>query len=441
MGSLRNRKNNGSINERIFKAGTVDKLTYALMKFGDQQIHAILTFDEYFDLDLFVKAYELILEVEPVLKSRFVYHDKKPYWKVKEDIKQNEYFTIIKTDKTDEEIFNYIITPCNPEIDNPIQIRILRNSKQDVLLLKTNHAIVDGGGIIEFLELLAKNYKQLTLNPNYTLDSYISEGRDLKQVLRKFNIFQKIFIFFKNMSSKPNWAFPWIGNKQTAPNYIIRRFEPEQFRKIKTYGKKFNATINDMVLTAFYRSVFKLLNIKHNEPLVTVVTINLRMYLQDKKGYSICNLSSSAYPRIAYVPNENFAETLSRVHKEMNFRKKYAPGIGPAFFIENVFRMPFSRVVNSIRKRYEKDLKRKATHPVFTNVGLMRTQDIDFGSINAVDGYIMTPIMKSPGFIFGLVTFNETMSINAGFYKGSYDKKTFETFFDNISDELLSIED
>ncbi len=431
-------KTNTSETPMRFKAGAVDKLTYALQKFGDQQIHAILTFDGTFDELRLKKAFRMILDAEPGLGSKFVYHPKKPYWERRTDLDEIDYLTLVKVKDFQKQLFDFIVTPCNPEVDLPIQLRILREEKQDSLVIKTSHAVIDGGGIQEFIAFLGLVYQELKIDQNYSLP--INHGsRDLKQVLKRFNFFQKMFIFLKNVSSKPNWAFPWIGTKQEKPNYILRRFPPEVFRKLKTFGKKFGATINDMILTVFYRAIFELIKPKPSNKLVTVVTINLRSYLPNQRGESLCNLSTAAYPEVSYIPNEDFDKTLVRVRDEMKFRKSSAPGIGPAVFINNVFRMRFDKVVNSIRKRCLKDLKRNATHPVFTNVGLIRTEDFNFGDIKPFDGYLMTPIMKAPGFIFGVMTFNENLSISSGFYEGSYDKATFEKFFDLVEKELKAI--
>ena len=421
---------------KTFKAGTVDKLTFALKKFGDQQIHLILFFDGQFDKDRLKKAARLLLDAEPVLGCKFIDHHKTPFWERRNDLDFLSYCTFVKTVDFDKDLFDFIVTPCDPREDLGIQLKIFHKEKKDILVVKTSHAVIDGGGIIEYLLALGDIYNKLAENPNHSIEPNITGSRSLKQVLKRFNIFQKLFIFFRNRSSKPNWMLPYIGLEAKNPNFILRRFTEEQFRKIKKISKKYDATINDMILTAFYRSVFKILKPKTKTKLLSVVTINLRAYLPNNKGESICNLSSSSYPKINFIPNEQFEETLTRVRDEMNFRKRYFPGIGPGFFIENVFKLPYARVKKSIQKRYDKDLKRNATHPVFTNVGLIRTEDLNFGDIKAIDGYLLTPIMNAPGFIFGIMTFNERMSISIGFYESSYNKDLIQTFIDNIAEEL-----
>lgn len=422
-----------------FQASSMDKLTFALRKFGDQQIHAVLDFNGHFDEQRIKKAVRLMLESEPVLGCRFIEHPKKPYWERMGNLDNQDYCTFVTENDFEKDIFNFITTPNDPREELGIKIRIFKRNNFDTLCVKTSHALIDGGGIQEYLVLLGKIYKELGENPNYKVIPNINGRRSVKQVLGKFNFFKKVFVFFKNMSSKPNWAFPWIGLKSEKPNYILQRFKNEKFRKIKEFGKKFDATINDMVLAAFYRAIFQIINPAPNKKLVTVVTVNLRAYLPNNKAESLCNLSSSSYPEINYIANETFADTLIRVRDEMKRRKKNAPGIGPALFIETVFKMNFSHVKKAIQKRFEKDLKRDATHPVFTNVGLVETNYFDFGDIKAVDGYLMTPIMNAPGFIFGLMTFNERMTMCMGYYEESYDKKVVERFFELIKEEFERI--
>lgn len=419
-----------------FEASSMDKLTFALRKFGDQQIHAILDFDGHFDVDRLKIATRLLIDEEPVLGCIFVEDKKKPYWKRMENLDEQDYCSFIVSKNFNEEIFDYIVTPNDPRKELAVKVRIFQRNGFDTFCVKTSHALLDGGGLQEYVVKLGRIYRELEKNPKLTVDSNINGRRSLKQVLEKFNFFKKVFIFFKNMSSKPNWAFPWVGTTPEKPNYILSRYSSEEFKKIKEFAKKNDATINDITLTAFYRAVFEILKNNHKEKLVTVVTINLRAYMPNYKAESLCNLSSSSYPEINFKENESFIDTLTRVKKEMEKRKKFAPGVGPAVFIENVFKMNFSKVKKSIQRRFEKDLKRDATHPVFTNVGLIKTSDFNFGNIKPIDGYLMTPIMNAPGLIVGLMTFNDKMSFCMGFYEESYDKTVVEKFFSLIRKEL-----
>ncbi|MFW9923538.1 MAG: hypothetical protein ACFFDW_09675 [Candidatus Thorarchaeota archaeon] len=419
-----------------YQSSSMDKLTFSLMKFGNQQIYVFLTADNHFDKVRMKKAIRLLYDIEPVLGCKFIDDPKTPFWERIENIDEYEYCIIKKTTQLDDDINDFIKSSCDPRSNIPVQSAIFESKNFDTLCVKTNHAVLDGGALQEYVVKISDLYRKLKDDPNYFEEPNIHGERSVKQVLDKFNIFQKIFIFFKNMSAKPNWAFPWIGTSQESVNYIIRRFDSNRFKQIKEFGKKFDATINDMVLTAFYRALFQILYPPKKKKLVTVCTINLRMYLENNKADSLCNLSSSAYPRIDFIPDESFIDTLKRVTKEMNFRKKFAPGIGPAWFIENVFRANYSKVKKSIQKRFDKDIKRKATHPVFTNVGLVTTNHFNFGDVKIIDAYMLTPIMGAPGFIFGLLTFNEIMSICVGFYDGSYDKLLVEKFIDLIDEEL-----
>ena len=429
---------NSIINDipKKFDAGEIDKLTFALRKFGDQQIHTILKFDGLFDRARIRKAVRLMMDKEPVLGCRFIEHPKNPYWQRRADLDSLNYCSFVDSKSFEEELQEFIISPCDPRVDLGLQIRIYRNGNQDILCLKSSHAIIDGGGIIDYLTSLGNLYVQLKDNPTHEIQSNITGSRKLHQVLKQFNFLQRLFIFLKNRSPKPNWAFPWKGTNAINPDYIIRRFKPGKFKKMKSFAKKHNATINDMLLTAFYRSVFKIINPPLKKKLVSVVTVNLRTYLPNNKAESICNLSTSAYPQIEYFPNEYFTETLLRVRNEMKLRKKLFPGIGPAAFLQTIFRRNFTKIIEITKNRFDNDLKKGVTHPVFTNVGLVKTDNFDYGEIKPIDGYLMTPIVHAPGFIMGAMTFNETMSLCLGFYEDSYDKKLIEEFIDSIDKEL-----
>ncbi|MBD3192596.1 MAG: hypothetical protein GF308_18290 [Candidatus Heimdallarchaeota archaeon] len=83
-------------------------------------------------------------------------------------------------------------------------------------------------------------------------------------------------------------------------------------------------------------------------------------------------------------------------------------------------------------------MKSRTTHPVLTNVGLINSDSLDFGEIKAKDSYLITPIVYAPGFIMGIITFKETMTLSIGFCEGSYEKAMIEEFLGFFDKELPS---
>lgn len=93
----------------------------------------------------------------------------------------------------------------------------------------------------------------------------------------------------------------------------MRRFAGESFDRIKTFGKTHAVTINTIVLTSFFRSMFQLLNPPAVDDREICLTMDLRRSFKTDPSQDICNLSATITPRTYRVEGEAFVGTLKRV--------------------------------------------------------------------------------------------------------------------------------
>ncbi|RLI69180.1 MAG: hypothetical protein DRO63_01305 [Candidatus Gerdarchaeota archaeon] len=418
-------------------ATAMDKLTYLLRETGDQMIHLVITYEGHINFPILKKAMEQSFAAEPILGCKFVEHPRKPFWIQINPQDWKNFCQLINSREFEKELYDFVTEEFDGTKDLPVKICIFRQTNRDVLCLKVTHTAMDGAGMLEYMQLLDKLYRELLKNPNFKAQPNLSGTRGLEQVLKHFKLQKKTRVFWQYKSPKPSWAFPWVDTKQTGRTFIVRRLPEERFQRIKRYGKERKATINDILLVAFYRAFAKLTNARYGERMVTVVTVNLRTYLEAKRAEAICNLSTSIYPYLAIEKNELFEKTLQKVQEAMNRFKKTLPGIGSAFFVNNLFgRLPFRRLKKLTQKLIKKHLETKKTHPIFTNVGLVKKYQLTLGKLQPTDAYLITPIMFAPGFIFGMMTFEKKMSFSIGFCEGSYSRESVEQFLDYFIEEL-----
>lgn len=59
-----------------------------------------------------------------------------------------------------------------------------------------------------------------------------------------------------------------------------------------------------------------------------------------------------------------------------------------------------------------------------------------FGSEKVVDGYMVSPIMFSPGFLTGACTYNGLLTLTAGFYESTVRREAVRRFLDRMVDEF-----
>ena len=422
------------IPERI-NASASDVLNYLLRYGTDQQVNFVLYLDGKVNEKLMKKAIRLALDAEPILGSRLIKNVRKPYWKRREDLDNEDYFKVIKEKNNELLSKQFILRQIDPSEEPLIQVRIYRD-KTDSIAIKSDHSVMDGGGFYDFLTLLASIYNELLKDPIYLVKPNLTGDRSVNQVLKHYNFRSKLKSFLKETTSSPTWSFPAIGSGKIRKNFILKRFSKERFQIIKEYGKNHNATINDMFLTAFFRGLFQIQKPKPGSTMIVSVPTDLRSLLPERKAETIANLVSSTFAAAKYNPDESFADTLAQISQQMKKKKEIHLGLGYMYIIKNIFRIRFSFLERIVKMVYNRLTKKGKMHPILTNVGMIDSQKRHFGDVNVIDGYLVTPVNWSPSFSMGISSFDKKLTLSVGFCEDSYSKESVERFLEFIDQQL-----
>ncbi len=425
---------NGNLPLKI-KASANDNLNYFLRSGTDQQINFVFHLNGFVNEKVLKQAVRLTMDAEPVLGCKYVKTKRRSYWIRRSDIDQLDYFEMIKVDNPEVEVRKFILNQINPSEDSLLKIRIFRAAK-DIMVIKSDHSVMDGGGFYDYLTLLCNIYNNLLENPNYEVKPNLNTNRALKQVLKHYSFIRKIKSLILEKGYSPTWSFPYIGRGKEKKTFTLRKIDSENFQRIKDYGKQNGATLNDMFLTASFRALFKLKKPIENKKMTIAVPTDLRYFMPEKKANTIANLVSTTFVSLKYDPKATFDDMLTSISQQMNKKKNIHLGLGLMFMINNLFRFRYV-TVERFAKRIYKGLYRKGKmHPIITNVGMIESKERYFGNINIEDAYIVTPINWAPSFSMGISSYNKQINLSIGYCEDSYEKQTIDLFLDLFISEL-----
>jgi NRPS condensation-like uncharacterized protein len=408
--------------------------------FSNYQIQCVLKLDGRIDALRLAKAVKLTIEAEPVLGSRFIENSDICYWKTQTKIDENKICLVRETDNnTEQEIQNFLTASLESYGDPQIQIQVLRG-ENDVLCLKVNHACSDGGGVKEYIQRLAQVYTALCENPAYSLPTNMTGRRDQGQLFECLGVEDSRTLWNPALAElQPTWAFPCGRGENERPAFLIRHLEEEGYQALKAYVSRVGVTINDVLLTAYYRALFEMVKPEYDVPMEILVTVDLRRYLPARKAEAICNLSGFVNARVARIAGELFTDTVNRVHREMKKHKSSQPGLHSAAIFEMLGQMPFSQVLSMFQTSRREAVQNGLASPFLSNLGVISDIPIRFGEREAVAGYMVTPIMFSPGFMLGVSTYRDVLTLTAGVYQSTVQYEKVEEFLDRIVDSLSSL--
>ncbi|HEX3012121.1 MAG TPA: condensation domain-containing protein [Syntrophomonadaceae bacterium] len=415
-----------------------DRACY-LLGYGyyNMQIQAVITFDQHLDTDVLIKAIRLSLDAEPVLRCQFIENDKQPYWQPFENPDEVQWFEFIQNDSNQATIEQFLKSPfyCKEQM---LSVQLIRVNDNDTLCVKISHACSDAGGLKQYLQLLAEIYSSLLKDSHHKPQANTKRRLDQKSYFEALGIKDPLALLDPHAQPLPaTWAFPYYGFESKEMHISIRRFAGESFDRIRAFGKSHAVTINTIIITSFFRSMFQLLNPPAGDDREICVTMDLRRSFKTDSSQDICNLSVTMTPRTYRVEEEAFLETLKRVSKSIDELKHAQAELSGSVMIEAQEAIEYSQLLALFQAARPKVLETGKFTPTLTNMGII--SPLQFGQIPACDAYLVPPTIFAPGFGLGASTYNRILTLFAGYREPSHKTKDVNALMDFMMKELNAL--
>lgn len=406
------------------------------------QIQAVMKLDGSLDPDKLKEAVRLSIDTEPVFGCRFI-ENQPPYWKPREDIDNTEFCTFEKTNNTDEAVYRFLESPLNMDHDPMVKLRLISSGNQDTLCVKINHTCCDGTGAKEYIQLLSEIYSCITRdNSVYVPNPRPRSRKDQDRLFDTLGIKDPESVG-EPLKDTPRtmWPFPWRPGKPESARVAVCKLPEGNIGLLARYAKAKGATINDLIVAALYRAMYKMSQPLYCIPMDISMTVDLRRYLPDKKTEAIRNFSGGFNTRLARIPNEPFDGTLSRVIAMMDKVKNDQPGLLSAVGLERVENgdfnqtTPYYRFISQIATPFSSCIP--LCSPVLSNLGVLDKSLFRFGDNTATDVYIVPPALCAPGILLCIGTYNDVMTMSVSYYKSQVSRRHIYRLLNLVKKELM----
>ncbi|MZP29568.1 hypothetical protein GTO91_07595 [Heliobacterium undosum] len=402
---------------------------------SNHQIHLVITFEAHLDAGILAAAIRHIMDAEPVLGCRFVEHPQAAYWERRQDLDALNLCPVVETVQPEEDLRAFIAQATDSRHDLQLQAKIFREQDRDLLCLKVDHASVDGGGVKTCASLLSRLYSLLCEGQRPTLSDQIPR-RDVEPYLEKLGIKDPRQAWDPTkMPPPPTWSFPSRQQQNREPFFLTRSFGAAQFQALKGYAKGRGATINDLLLTACYRALFALTGTPEHQPQPLRLTVDLRDRMPEGNRPVAANVSSAFDALFPFVAGESFFDTLARLSRQIALMKQSQAEVPIALLFELFGMMPFTETKGWFDRSRNQVLDTKHATPHLSNIGII--EPLAFGPHTASQAYVVTPAMFAPGFMLGVSTYQQVMTLVVHAYASDVDKRDMQDFLDKIVEDLL----
>ena len=405
------------------------QLLFHITGFHDHQLHCVLRFESGPDAEVLKKAIISSIEAIPILGTRYI-DGGRPRWTSLDPERFGEAFV---TARTETEFEEFVVSRVDESRGPQVKVCLLA-SRPFTVALTMNHMVCDAADFKEYLYFLCKTYSGLMTDRAYR-PTAIAGDRSMRRVLKRFGVsvkFKSLFSQNKDNNRSGDHRFPLSEGGEARPFILTRKVGRERTAALKDFCRAKGATLNDAVLTAYYRCLFQRLALSPGAELQIPVMVDMRRYLEETRGFmSLTNLTSTVIARLEYRSEEDFEDALRRVKAIMDEKKSSEIGLNGFIKLNLAYRIFGDRIAN---RRLRSSLKNPLI--CMTNVGILDSTRISFGDLRPRDAYLCGAIKYKPHFQLAMSSYKGELTLSVNLYGSASDRDRILSFFNDIEVEL-----
>jgi NRPS condensation-like uncharacterized protein len=216
--------------------------------------------------------------------------------------------------------------------------------------------------------------------------------------------------------------------------YVTAHLPKERVERIAHYGKPYGASLNDMIIAAFYRTMAKTGNWDGKKKLRLITTADLRRwYIPEGRGQAIANLSSGEFPHLYRNLGDSFDDTIKNVTKITGLRKQSWFGLNIIIPLKLLETIPHGLLLRMLEIFLDEFSKNETIIPMITNMGPIEAATVNFGK-PPIRTWILVPPSILTGFFAGVTGYDGSLTLSAGANPSS--RAIYENFFKEMIAQL-----
>ena len=414
--------------EKKLKAELWDKMHYLFRDYNDRMVHVELQYDYKINIEALKTVLICFFEKEPVFHSSFTPNSVNPYWTVM-PYHIDEILTVknVSDSELENEVNNFLTQYIPPESNVQMKVCVFNHNNKSTLCIVENHMCMDGGDVKYFLKALCKNYNDY-INKGISPIDFKSGTRSYDAVYSGFNGNEEKMAknLYKNINEKDKHAFPLTkSDKNDKPFIAKRKLSEDMFFKIKQSGKKHGATLNEMLLCAYFYSLYELGNYSVYDSISISCAIDLRRHISDTQDTGVTNHTAWMQCKIPELGNNIFDTLQYVVRSSTQFKKDKFMGLYGLPLLSLGYKLlPHSISEDIIKIGYSNPLV------AMSNIGIIEVDKLKLENNEPSDGFISGAVKYKPFVLLSATTMRNIITLSMCVRGNDEDKKIVNRFFD-----------
>ena len=424
------------MSKTTIKSELWDKTQFFLSNFYDRMMHYAIFYDGEIDLATIRKAAKCVVDRVPVLHSSYKPNPILPYWKINKEYTEEELVDFEEVENLEEATYDFLKGDFSHKSKLQFRFKVFKCGKKSSFATLVNHQCFDGADYKYCMFKIVEYYNAIKQGKDTNEVVFKDGPRTLSQLYDNMEpeAAKKAKGLYNNASKTGiKETFRFANDEKGTKRFITKMMDKKIFEAAKLKGKQDGASINDLMLTAYFRALIKEKGASNDLPINITSMMDLRRHMRTHDTIGCTNMTAFMPCKLANGIGETFKDTLDRVLEQTNKQKNdnvsglYGiPLLGLAY---KLFLLDCIATF-AIRLGYDNPLLQ------MSNLGIMKNEYVDFEGCKMYDCFMTGAVKYKPYFQFTCVTRDGNMKFCVAERCTDEDEKLILNFFDDMIKEL-----
>ena len=416
---------------KIISAGAGERMQHLTHKFNDTTIRFVLHYPGILNSDTLCKATRAVIEKIDILHSSFIVNSQSCHWKVNARYHTADFFALVECEGNPMKVATSLSLEAVEYKDKcQMQVTMVQGNDTCAVIVRISHLVVDGSDGKYLLHKLTESYRMVDENKSTDGLEVKNGSRSAMNAYRDLGI-REISSLMKMPFHGVKTEYPFDDANAHGPLRVLRCTIPaELLGQARHKAKKTNATVNDLLLTACYRSYAKTTG--RNGVVSIAGMMDLRQHCKDAASEGLSNMSGGLSTTLEYEQESTFTDNLATIaHQTSEGKRNPLAGLDGMPLIHTATKtVPIwvlSQIANIVYANMSLSL---------TNLGNISCDQLIMGGLKPVEGMFGGPLKRKPSVQVGVASFDGTAELTILGDFVSEDLESVQTFLNGIYKEI-----
>lgn len=416
---------------KTIPAGAGERMQYLAHKFNDTTIRFVLHYPGFLDPDILCTATKAVLEDVGVLHASFISNSQTCHWQVNQNYPVSDFFALYECDGDPVKVASRLaIEPIEHKDSCQFQVSYVAGSESCAVAVRISHLVVDGCDGKYLLNKLAESYRILEENRNIEELVIKNGSRSATNAYSELGA-KDLMSLVKKPFNGVKTNYPFADPKSHGPKRMLRCTIPaDLLGEAKRKAKDAGASVNDLLLTACYRSFAKTTGWEGAMSISGLM--DLRQHCKDGVSEGLCNMSGGLSTTLNFESGSSFTQNLADIARQTNAEKN-----NPLAGLDGI---PIFHVATKTAPMW---LLLQAANIVYadmslslTNLGNIPCEPLTMGGMKPCEGIFGGPLKRKPSVQVGAASFDGTAELTILGDFATEDLDSLEHFLTGIRNEI-----